>query len=415
MTRAATKNRHPGEGQDLDPASQPDAAGVAPLTLPAGAFTTVVGKAVAVVERRNTIPIIGCVLLRARDGRIEVSGTNLDQVVTASLEAPAAAALHVAVPGHDLKAALDRLDQKGELTIALDADGQRLSLRQGRTAYRFPVLPAEDWPEVDMMPEGAARFVITAAELAAGLDGVSVAASSEEVRYWLNGVFLDFTAGDAAFVATDGHRLHRCSMPPGLDSGHAPAAIVPTAAIRPLVTACDGGGDIAIILTSTKLRAEAPNAKGAPVVLTTKLVDGSFPDWRRVVPRGDAPNACAAEAAALLAALERVAVIVDTAISSENSKKLTAGVRLAIGDGEIVITNAGRDGRQATSACPASLLRGEAGEIGFNAPYLIAALRSLGDADTVQIAWTDAAAPILITIQADPQMRQQRVVMPMRV
>jgi DNA polymerase-3 subunit beta len=425
MTRTATKER-PATPGEAPPGSE---AGFA-FTLPAGAFAAAVGKACAVVSGRVTIPILSHALLRLDAfGVLHVMGTNLDQVVEA-----AASTTHrhvvsgaITVPALDLKDALGHLKPAEDVSAVLDPNRALLVLKQGRTTYKLPTLPADDFPLVAEIAGKTAAFDVDAAALAGALRQVEMAASTEEARFYLNGVFFDFNAPAPAagatsvlLVSTDAHRLHKAALAlpdgaPAPDAGF--SFILPSAAVRPLLAACDGpaaGHRLSLTLGGAKLRIDAPDAKGGPVVLTTKLIDGTFPDWRRVVPQ-DPPNRVAADRDELLAAVERVGIVQGAQMNSDNAKRRTAAIKLSFADGELLLSN--RDpntGEEADSACACSLLAGHPGEVGFNAAYLAAALRSFGAADSIEIAWTDAGGPALFTRHGAAGDADARVVMPMR-
>jgi len=400
--------------------AQPENVETFTATLPAGAFAAAVARAAGVIAARTTIPILAHALLTIENGTLSVTGTNLDQVVRADV--PAAGAGALTVPGLDLKDALAHLKPGEDVAAAYDPGRNLLVLKQGRTTYKLPVLPVADFPLVTAMQGPSVNFAVDAATLSAALKSVEMAVSTEETRFYLAGVFFDFTPipGDVSactLVATDGHRLHKSPLP--IAAGDTPPDvqhnfILPTQAIRPLLAACEGGGTLAVTADAGKIRVTAPSAKGGAVELTSKLIEGTYPDWRRVVPK-DPPGRAVIDAAELLAAVDRVGIIVGAQVQNNSTRKLTAGIKLSIADGEILLSNrAQHTGEEADTSCAASVLAGEPIEIGFNATYLAAALRSFGAVDTIELAWSDPAGPVLLTVHG-AGTDNARVVMPMRV
>lgn len=417
MTAAATRRR---------PATTPDASGEAPqgakteaaafaAVLPAGVFAAAVGKAAAVVPARTPIPIVAHLLLEFAPedgdagGRLTVTGSNLEQTVQVAVRAAGHGA--VAVPANELRAAVRNLSAEADVVVAPDAArATLLVLKQGRTTYKLPTLPAADYPVLTEVPGAGEPWRVKAADLAAALKATEPAASSEETRFYLCGAFFDFAR--AAIVATDSFRLHKVPLPAG--DGPVPpkerSFILPREAVRPIVDAAKDVAEIDLLAGETKLQVRA----GA-VTLTTKLIDGVFPDWARVVP-GDMPQRASVDAKEFLAALERVSIIAAVQVNSDSARTVT-GVKLAVADGELTLTNrAQATGEEAVTVCGCALLAGAPQEIGFNANYLAAAVRSLGDVDTIEIAWADAGdGPVRLSVLSDPDRTQIRVVMQLRV
>ena len=249
----------------------------------------------SVVERRNTIPILSNVLIdAAEDGTVKVMATDLDlqivETVSASkVETPGA----ITVSAHLLNDIIRKLKEGSQ--VSLDAAENRLEIRSGRANFKLPTLPRDDFP---VIVEGdlPTSFELPAKQLAEMIDRTRFAISTEETRYYLNGIFLHDTDDDEPVLkaaATAGHRLARFTLASPEGAAGMPDVIVPRKAvgeIRKLIEEADG--NVLIDLSASKIRFTISGEGG--VVLTSKLIDGTFPDWTRVLPQipSEAPEIC---------------------------------------------------------------------------------------------------------------------------
>lgn len=338
-------------------------------------------QATKVVNSRNTIPILDTVRLVAADGRLTVTATDLDIEVSGGIEAEGdfAGCLNARM----LAGIVGKLP--GD-TVEIEAEGPQVTVKAGRSRFKLAVLPIDDFPTME-----AGAFATSAKlDLAALLAPVAFAMSSEETRYYLNGVHLHEYGGALVAVATDGHRLGCHTGPAAPDNF--PAIIVPrdTVSIVPK-------GEVTLEASDTKIRIMC----GDGTTIISKLVQGTFPDYRRVIPTGN-DKLVTFTAADMIAAAERV-----SAIAAERGG---AGVRLAIADGEIALTLRGA-GNEATDAV-ACQYDGEPIEIGFSPTY-VAELLSKFPAGTVSMALADAGSPAVFTSDANDALLC--VLMPRRV
>lgn len=338
-----------------------------------------VGAVAKVVESRTTIPILSNILLDAGDGKLKVTGTDLDIEASTSVEAT------VNVPGRLTVNAklLGDLAKKatGDVTMLLD-DG-RFIVKYGRSRFTLQTLPAEDFPS---LTAGAytAEFDI---DLAALFAPVAFAISTEETRYYLNGVFFHNIDGKAVAVATDGHRLARQIGP---DAPMFPAVIVPRKTVGLIPK-----GNVSVSVSAAKIRIVSGD-----LVLTSKLIDGTFPDYERVIPRSN-DKVVTVDRDTIINAADRVATV-----SSERGR----AVRFGIVPGAITLSVSSPDAGTAEDEIEAEY-SGKPLDIGFNAQYVRDVFGTL-PAGPVRLALADSGSPALVTGGLDGWTG---VLMPMRV
>ncbi len=325
------------------------------------------------IESRNSIPILANVLLAVEDGQLRLTGTDLDVEITTSLPVLDCQPGSVTVPGKMLADIAKRATS--DITLALD--GGRLTVASGRSRYKLDVLPAEDFPSFS-----AGKFDTTLElDLAALVAPCVHCISTDETRYYLAGVYLHAVDGRLIAVATDGHRLMRNVGPEGaLGYG----VILP----RKLVGLLPKGA-VTVELSQHKVRVTS----GATVI-TSKLIDGTFPDYVRVIPQSNA-NILTVDRQALMKAVERVAAVAD-----DKSR----AVKFVVGDVlRLMLADKASDEVEAT-------FEGEPLEIGFNARYVSDMLGALGEAN-VRFAFSDAGMPAVVRGEGE----WTGVLMPLRV
>jgi len=354
----------------------------------------------SVVERRNTIPILSNVLIEASsDGTVRLMATDLDlQVVehlpAVSVEGPGS----ITVAAHLLFDIARKLADGSQVSLQT-ADG-RLVVKAGRSRFQLPTLPRDDFP---VIVEGdlPTSFEVPAATLAQMIDRTRFAISTEETRYYLNGIFLHVSDSELKAAATDGHRLARYTLakPEGADG--MPDVIVPRKAVGELRKLLDEHGESAVLidLSASKIRFSLGGEKG--VVLTSKLIDGTFPDYSRVIPTGN-DKLLRLDPKSFFEAVDRVATI---------ATEKTRAVKMALDTDKVTLSVTSPDNGTAAEELPADY--GSAGfEIGFNANYLKDILGQI-EGDNVELHLADAGAPTLIR-QSDKSPALY-VLMPMRV
>ncbi len=355
-----------------------------------------------VVERRNTIPILSNVLLKTEDGALRLKATDLDLEITESVAATGEQEGATTVPAHLLYDIVRKLPDGAEVKLSTNADGNQMTVSSGRSNFRLQCLPESDFPDITAGTLSHA-FTIKAAEFARLIDRTHFAISTEETRYYLNGIFLHTIEADGDLklraVATDGHRLARAEMAAPAGSEGMPGIIIPRKTVGELQKLLGDGADDAAIeveLSDAKIRVTI-----GPVVLTSKLIDGTFPDYQRVIPQNN-DKALTLDRQSFSAAVDRVSTI-----SSERGR----AVKLAVSDSQLTLTVNSPDSGTATEELAVGYDSDDI-EIGFNARYLLDITAQLsGDEAVFMLA--DAGSPTLIKDGGDDATLY--VLMPMRV
>ena len=354
----------------------------------------------SVVERRNTIPILSNVLIEAvPDGSLRVMATDLDlQVVenmgAVSVEAPGA----ITVSAHLLFDIARKLPEGSQ--VSLETADNRMTVKAGRSRFSLPTLPRDDFPVI-VEGELPTSFEIPAATLAQLIDRTRFAISTEETRYYLNGIFLHVADEELKAAATDGHRLARFTLkrPDGAEG--MPDVIVPRKCVGELRKLLEESLDknVEVDLSASKIRFTLGGENG--VVLTSKLIDGTFPDYTRVIPTGN-DKLLKIDPKAFYEGVDRVATI---------ATEKTRAVKMALEPDRVTLSVTSPD--NGTAAEEVSAQYGSEGfEIGFNANYLKDILSQI-EGDSVELHLADAGAPTLI--RQDERSPALYVLMPMRV
>jgi DNA polymerase-3 subunit beta len=375
------------------------------LTVERTELLKALGHVQSVVERRNTIPILSNVLLSARAGALSFSATDLDMEMvdeaTAQVETPG----QITAPAHTLYEIVRKFPEGSEVVLSLGGDDPRLQVQAGRSRFHLPVLPAGDFPV--MSSEGlTGRITADTADLIRLIDKTRFAISTEETRYYLTGIYLHTVVEDGRqtlrAVATDGRRLALADMPAPEGSVGAPGVIVPRKTIQEARRLLEDAGDtVDLLISAQKVRFEFGRA-----ALTSKVIDGSFPDYTRVIPREN-HRVLSADNALFAAAVDRVATI-----SSEKSRS----VKLSVEAGKVVLTVRNMETGQAVEELEVDY-DGDPFEIGFNARYLLDVTDQIGG-EMTEFRFTDRAASatmldaVLVLDPTDAQV--QYVLMPLR-
>ncbi|MCA0911201.1 DNA polymerase III subunit beta [Qipengyuania gaetbuli] len=356
----------------------------------------------SVVERRNTIPILSNVLIEAEGNGLKVMATDLDlQVVehmdAASVESSGA----ITVSAHLLFDIARKLPEGSQ--VSLETAENRMAIKAGRSRFSLPTLPRDDFP---VIVEGdlPTSFELPAKTLAEMIDRTRFAISTEETRYYLNGIFLHVSDEDQPVLkaaATDGHRLARFTLPRPAGAEGMPDVIVPRKAVAELRKLLEEkmDGNVQIDLSASKIRFTLGGEGG--VVLTSKLIDGTFPDYSRVIPTGN-DKLLKLDPRTFHEGVDRVATI---------ATEKTRAVKMGLEKDKVVLTVTSPDNGTATEELPAEY-GADGFEIGFNASYLKDILGQI-DSDSVEIHLADAGAPTLI--RKDDNSPALYVLMPMRV
>lgn len=349
------------------------------------------------VERRSTIPILQNLRLAAEDSRLTITGTDLDCEITVSAGGPMDGTGSFTLPGANLFDAVRKLPEKAE--IGFEADGPSCQVKSGRTSFRMPILPAVDFPTMDRS-NMTACFELDAAAIHAALATVRFAVSSEETRYYLNGVHLHADADKLVAVAVDGHRLARVLLPLPAGAEGMPAIIVPRRTLDCIETVIGDKGPVRIELSDRKII-----VVGGKGELVSKLIDGTFPDYRRVIPAGNA-NRFTLGRADLAQAIDRVVTITPRG----SAVKLAFDPEAA----EVGLTTSNPDTGSAADSVALAKAEGVKVEIGFNGRYCLDMLAAT-DAESIVFELGTPGDPAVMRPAGDDADRPLFVIMPLRV
>ncbi len=371
------------------------------FTIERGALLKALGHVQSVVERRNTIPILSNVLLSAERGAVSFSATDLDMEIVDTADATVQVPGQITAPAHTLYEIVRKLPEGADVELRYAAgDDPRLAVSAGRSRFALPVLPAGDFPIMSSDHEGV-TYQILRDDLKRLIDKTRFAVSTEETRYYLNGMYLHTLSEEGSSylraVATDGHRLALAEMPAPEGAMGGAGIIVPRKTVdqaRRLLD--DGTGYVDLTVSPAKIRFQFGNAS-----LTSKIIDGSFPDYGRVIPRGN-DKVMLVDTGVLAKAVDRVSTI-----SAEKSRS----VKMAIESGRLTLSVRNIEAGQAVEEAEIDY-DNESLDIGFNARYILDVMGQIGG-DTVELRFSDASSPTLVLDPADNGV--QYVLMPLRV
>ncbi len=352
----------------------------------------------SVVERRNTIPILSNVRLQGSNDVVKLTATDLDIEIVESVAADVSREGAVTVPAHMLYDIVRKLPDGSQIELDTGSDKSRVAIISGKSRFALQALPAEDFPDL-ASGDFSHNFSLPVAHLKSLIERTRFAISTEETRYYLNGIYLhEVSAGPTLrAVATDGHRLAQSEVPRPEGASGMPGVIVPRKTVLEITKLIEGSeADIDVSLSSSKIRF----AVGAMVV-TSKLIDGTFPDYERVIPRNN-DKVLEIETKSFSSAVDRVSTI-----SLEKSR----AVKLGLAEGRLTLTVNNPDSGSAEEELPANYSQ-DAIEIGFNSKYLMDVANQV-QADTIRFELQDAGSPTIVRDPKDPQSLY--VLMPMRV
>ncbi|HSH47051.1 MAG TPA: DNA polymerase III subunit beta [Halomonas sp.] len=355
-----------------------------PLTLVAG-----------VVERRHTLPVLSNVLMRVEQDQVSLTGTDLEvELVGRTVANQVDEAGSITLPARKLMEICKSLPDMSELEFSLEAE--RAVLRSGRSKFTLSTLPAAEFPSIDD-GEGDTELSLPRGTLKHLIDMTAFAMAQQDVRYYLNGMLLEFTANLVRAVATDGHRLAVCSRPVETVLGEPHKLIVPRKGVMELARLLDDGEEpVSLTLGATHVRAHTGD-----FTFTSKLVDGKFPDYERVLPRGG-DKVLLADRAGLRQMLSRTAIL---------SNEKYRGVRLHLEENNLKVMANNPEQEEAEENIGVEY-SGASLEIGFNVAYLIDVLNVLGE-DRVQMTLADSSSSALLEEPGGGDALY--VVMPMRL
>ena len=364
------------------------------------ALLKAVAQAQSVVERRNTIPILANVLIEAEGDNVQFRATDLDIEVVDRAPAKVERAGATTVSAVTLNEIVRKLPDGALVTLTDNSQAGRMTIEAGRSNFSLATLPREDFP-VMATSEYAANFAAPAAVLRRLFDKSKFAISTEETRYYLNGVYMHVADGDGGkvlrCVATDGHRLARIDAPLPEGADGMAGVIVPRKTVGEMRKLLDDDEmQIAVSVSETKIRFATPD-----ITLTSKVIDGTFPDYTRVIPQGNTRR-LEVDASEFARAVDRVATV-----SSERSR----AVKLSLDEDRLVLSVNAPDSGAAEEEL-AVAYSDEHLDIGFNAKYLLE-IASQVDRENAVFLFNSSGDPTLMREGDD--MSAVYVVMPMRV
>ena len=365
------------------------------------AFAGVLSLAARLVEKRNTIPILANVMIVATHGQIKVKSTNLDVELTLTAKAEVLKDGGITVQAYLLNDIVRKFADKSTITFELLKDGTEARVSSGRSSFSLQCLPTSDFPDMNI-GNFTHDFSIPSSDLVKMLGTTQFAISTEETRHYLNGIYMHAHEGNLLrFVATDGHRLARTSvpLPPNLDG--MPGIIIPRKTVDTIMKIAEAGKPIHFSLSDSKIRLEIGSGD---VVMTSKLIDGTFPDYQRVIPTQ--------KLVTVRCNKKELARVVDTVstISSERGR----AVKITMDEGMLVAVVSNPDSGTAEDQMPVTI-DGSSIAIGFNAAYMNAILENISS-EEVLMEMTDAGGPAKILPYVDGEQGDTAfVLMPMRI
>jgi DNA polymerase-3 subunit beta len=363
------------------------------------ALTKALGVASRVVEKRNTIPILSNVVLRAEGDKLWLQATDLDLEVKLPVAADIEVGGATTVPAQ-LLAEIARKLAGDTVNFALDSDGMFMSVSAGRSKFKLQCLPETDFPDLTV-GQFSNQFEMPAADLRKLISRSQFAISTEETRYYLNGIFFHTTndmRGELVLrgVATDGHRLARIEVPAPEGSNGMPGVIIPRKTVGEILKLLDGVETVSVEVSDTKIRVRVGDMD-----LTSKLIDGTFPDYNRVIPQNNNIVAIA-DTKAISIAADRVATV-----SSDRGR----AVRMTFTSGNLHMDVNNPDSGAAEDDVEIDYDADEL-QIGFNSRYIQDILANIAS-KRARISLADAGSPTVIKDEEGDDVLY--VLMPMRV
>ncbi|AXA85006.1 DNA polymerase III subunit beta [Lysobacter oculi] len=350
-------------------------------------------QVVNVVERRQTLPVLANLLLQVEDGRISLTGTDLEVEMIARADAQDTEAGETTIPARKFFDIVRALPDGSKITVS--QSGDKISVQAGRSRFSLSSLPANDFPSIDEV-DATEHIRVPESALKELIDRTAFAMAQQDVRYYLNGLLFDLRDASLRCVATDGHRLALCEAPLE-QGGQKRQIIVPRKGVQELQRLLEGGDRV----LDLELGRSHIRVKRDDVTFTSKLIDGRFPDYEAVIPIG-ADKQVKVDREALRAALQRAAIL---------SNEKYRGVRVEVSPGQMRIQTNNPEQEEAQEDVEAET-KVDGLAIGFNVTYLLDALTALRD-EQVIISMRDANSSALV--QEAGNDRSRHVVMPLRL
>jgi len=357
------------------------------------AFLEPLQAVMGVVERRQTMPILANVLVTAQAEGVTITATDLEVEMVARADLGVDEGGEVTLPGRKLLDICRALKEGSKLQLSVVGD--KATVTSGRSRFTLATLPATEFPVIDDI-KAQEQIVLPQASMKRLLEKTHFSMAHQDVRYYLNGLLLEIGKENLRAVATDGHRLALCDVKAGGSQSSGQQVIVPRKGVLELQRLLSDDGDLALAIGSNHLRAEVESIR-----FTTKLIDGRFPDYQRVIPKmGDHP--VQGDREEIRQALYRAAIL---------SNEKYRGIRIELDKGRLKIQAHNPEQEEAEEEVEVSY-NGQAMEIGFNVNYLLDALSAL-DGDKASFQVNDPSSSCLLWDEDTKGC--QYVVMPMRL
>jgi DNA polymerase-3 subunit beta len=354
-----------------------------------------IAKLQSIVEKRNTIPILSNVKLEAANNALKLTVTDMDLVASEEIEATVNQDGAITVPALTLYDIVRKLPEGSQVNLEIDDGSSRLIVTSGTSRFNLSYLPAEDFP---VMSEGTLShsFKLSADVFLKLIEKTRFAMSNEETRYYLNGVYFHINGSNLRAVATDGHRLASVELELPQGAQEMPGIIIPRKAVNEIGKLLENQEEVTIALSDAKIKFNA-----GKVELLSKVVDGTFPDYQRVIPENN-NKGMAINTESLKSGVDRVSTI---------AADKTRAVKFALSANKVTLSSQGIEGTSAKEEVDAEYSSDEL-EIGFNSRYVLEMLGQV-ESETVRIAFDTPNSPALVTDPSDPTVLF--IVMPMRV
>ncbi len=364
------------------------------LTIDRDTLLNPLQQVIGVVERRQTLPILGNLLIEADNDQLQITATDLEVEIKATCKNPIEEAGRVAVPARKMIDICKALPEGSQIKLA--ATDTKIQIKSGKSRFNLATLPADDFPVVEKTA-GQTQFSVAQSDLRNLIERTNFAMAQQDVRYYLNGLLLELTAGQIRAVATDGHRLATCITKAEITSPGKQQVIVPRKAIQELLRILQQNDEkVEVEVGNNHLRLTMRE-----LCFTSKLVDGRFPDYERVVPKGGDKHILVDRE------LFRQALTRTSILSNEKYR----GIRLNLEENTIKIQAHNPDQEEADEEFQVDYKGGDL-EIGFNVTYLLDVLASI-PTEQVELTLSDSNSSCLIEQPGTDRYRY--VVMPMRL
>lgn len=348
---------------------------------------------IGVVERRQTMPVLANVLIIAKSDSISLTATDLEVELQAKGVATVQAPGDATVPGRKFLDIVRALPDKASITVTVEGD--KTTVRSGKSRFTLAVLPAAEFPLIENI-NASQSFALPQSELRRLLERTHFSMAQQDVRYYLNGMLFELNESELRVVATDGHRLGLAKAKLAEKVSSPLQVILPRKGVLELQRILGTEGEVRLALSSNHIQVQLEGVR-----FTSKLIDGKFPEYSRVIPV-DPPRIVKADRVLLRSALQRAAIL---------SNEKYRGIRLGLKPGLMMLQAHNPEQEEAEEELEVTH-DGEALEIGFNVNYLLEALAAV-ETEQVELGFTDGSNSCLIQAPGDSQAMY--VVMPMRL